>query len=169
MKTQFLIKKEGIHRNTSLSTIIQQYWAQPVWYTTRNQTKVKFSFSWMEFYGLCWSLAPNWLRDRDWPRTDLLLLHRRATTTKHGLRILTTLPNKTMGCRNKMTVSVTCTPFNPLIAFNYLTEDNQLQVLTVPVLHWRQFSCRSSGGGSTPLPEEQMHFGFSCPLLLELL
>lgn len=70
----------------------------------RNQTKAKFSFSQMEFYGLYWSLVPNRLRDRDWTTTDLLLLHRRATATKHGLGILKTLPNKTMGCRNKMTV-----------------------------------------------------------------
>lgn len=112
---------------------------------------------------MCWSLAPKRSRNSLENRCS-------ATSQKsnysHGHRILKALPNKTMGCRNKMTVGVTCTDFNLFIAFNYLTMDNQLQVLMVPVLHWRQFSCRSSEGGSTLLPEEQMHFAFSCPVYL---
>lgn len=129
---------------------------QPNKKTRPNQ---KFSVSWTKFYGLSWSLTPNWLMDRDWTTKNLLLLHRRAT----GLTILKTLPNKTMDCRNKGTASITRTSFNLLTAFNYLTEDHQLQVLMVPLLHWRQFSARSAEGGSTLLPKEQMHFALSYP------
>lgn len=67
LKTQFFfIRKGGIHKKTYSFHNHIALWgtACPVHNQLRNQTKIKFSFSWIEFYGLCWSLAPNRLRDR---------------------------------------------------------------------------------------------------------
>lgn len=74
-----------------------------------------------------------------------------------------------MDCRNKTTAKVTRTSFTLLTAFNCLTEDHQLQVLMVPLLHWRQFSCRSAGGvacccqrnRSTLLPATPVYLKYS--------
>lgn len=148
-----LLKKEESTKTQFVPQLYNLFGTQP---TKNNRPNEKFLVSWTKFQGMYWSHTQNWLMDRDKTKKTVLLLHRSPT----GL-ILKTLPNKTMEYRNKETAKITCTSFTLLTVFNCLTEDHQLQVLMVPLLHWRQFSCRSAGRGSTLLPKEEMHFAFS--------